>query len=83
MLVALVALKVALWRVARHHAWQAPAAPPTAVALMPLLVFAGKFPTLITPASSPRRPPDRARRVRGPATSLALITWTAGPVLLL
>lgn len=82
MLVALVALKIALWRVARHHAWQALAASATAVALMPLLVFAGKFPTLIT-ASSPGVHPPALDELAAPATSLALITWTAGPVLLL
>jgi cytochrome d ubiquinol oxidase subunit II len=82
LLIALVALKFALWRVTRGKAWQAFAAMALAVGLMPLMVFAGKYPTLITSAH-PGIPAPSVEDLAGSGPSLALITWTAGPVLLL
>jgi cytochrome d ubiquinol oxidase subunit II len=82
LLAALVVLKVALWRVARGSVWQGFAASALGVGLMPLVVFAGKYPTLITARTSGITPPS-VDQLAGSHQALALITWTAGPVLLL
>ncbi|MEW2299805.1 cytochrome d ubiquinol oxidase subunit II [Streptomyces sp. NPDC006655] len=74
-------LAVVVWRTPRS-AWQAFAASATAVALAPVAVVAGKYPALITARQSGHRAPAVAE-LAGSSTSLALITWTAGPVLLL
>ncbi|MCH5670868.1 cytochrome d ubiquinol oxidase subunit II [Streptomyces gilvus] len=78
----LAVLAVAVWCTSRAAAWQAFAASATAVALAPVAVVAGKYPALITPRGSGLRAPA-TEELAGSSTSLALITWTAGPVLLL
>jgi len=80
LLLAVVLLKVALWLLTSRRYWAASATTATAVALMPVLLYAGKYPALITPADAGGVAPTLGQLV-GEHTALAMITWTAGPVL--
>jgi cytochrome d ubiquinol oxidase subunit II len=82
LLIALVTLKIALWLTSKDSPWWAFAATGVSVALIPLMVFAGKYPTLITPNQPGITAPSIGELAGAPAT-LSLITWTAGPILLL
>jgi cytochrome bd ubiquinol oxidase subunit II len=82
LLAALVALKVAYWQVARGRPWHGLLASAVGVGLMPLTIFLAKYPALITSRDSGGHAPS-TDELAGSPTALALITWTAGPALLL
>ncbi|MFF4508408.1 cytochrome d ubiquinol oxidase subunit II [Streptomyces sp. NPDC001401] len=62
--------------------WRAYAATAVAVGLAPIAVFAAKYPYLTTPAHSGVRA-VAVQDLAADSTALALVTWTAGPVLVL
>jgi cytochrome d ubiquinol oxidase subunit II len=66
----------------RHRPWPAFWATGVAIGLLPLAVFVGKFPQLIT-SRSPGAPLLPASELADSSTSLAMITWFAGPILLI
>ncbi|MCX4667134.1 cytochrome d ubiquinol oxidase subunit II [Streptomyces sp. NBC_01381] len=77
-----VALFAAHRRMSGGSPWQSFAATATAVGLLPVAVFAAKYPYLVTPSDSGTAA-TAVQDLAADSTSLALITWTAGPVLLL
>lgn len=79
---ALLAILLAQVWSRRHQPWPAFWATGVAVGLLPLSVFVGKFPRLIT-SHSPGAPSIPVSELAGNATSLAMITWFAGPILLI
>jgi cytochrome d ubiquinol oxidase subunit II len=78
---ALIAIVAGQLRLARKQPWQAFWATAIAIGLLPLSVFIGKFPSLITShtAGAPQIP---VSELVGNPTSLAMITWLAGPILI-
>jgi cytochrome d ubiquinol oxidase subunit II len=81
LLVSVLLTKIGLWLLARGRPWAAMTATGIAIALLPAMVFAGKYPALITPHGAGGTP--GLDRLVGENTALGLITWTAGPVLLI
>jgi cytochrome bd ubiquinol oxidase subunit II len=68
--------------VARGRPWHGLLASAVGVGLMPLTIFLAKYPALITSRDSGGHAPS-TDELAGSPTALALITWTAGPALLL
>ncbi|MEW2296126.1 cytochrome d ubiquinol oxidase subunit II [Streptomyces sp. NPDC006743] len=79
---AVLALLPAVRALSAGRPWRAYAATTVAVGLAPVAVFAAKYPYLATPARAGVRA-VAAQDLAADSTALALITWTAGPVLLL
>nr|WP_042191254.1 cytochrome d ubiquinol oxidase subunit II [Kibdelosporangium sp. MJ126-NF4]CEL19947.1 Cytochrome d ubiquinol oxidase subunit II [Kibdelosporangium sp. MJ126-NF4]CTQ97171.1 Cytochrome d ubiquinol oxidase subunit II (EC 1.10.3.-) [Kibdelosporangium sp. MJ126-NF4] len=78
---ALVSLKITLWRQAKGQGWQAFATTVVAVALLPIGVLLGKYPTLVTSTTAGGKGAELAD-VAASTDALAAVTWVAGPVLL-
>jgi cytochrome d ubiquinol oxidase subunit II len=81
LLASVVLVKVALGLMRKGQPLAATVSTSAAVALVPLLVFAGKYPTLLT-SSNGGAVKVGPEQVAGTDAALAMITWTAGPVLL-
>lgn len=79
---ALAALGIAAWRLNLERPWEAFAATAAAVALLPVSVFAAKYPALIT-SHTPGAPTPTLAELADTQTALAMITWTAGPIMLI
>ncbi|MFD5080790.1 cytochrome d ubiquinol oxidase subunit II [Streptomyces sp. NPDC058371] len=79
---AVLALPPAIRALSAGQPWRAYTATAVAVALTPIAVFAAKYPYLATP-THPGVKAIAAQDLATDNTALALITWTAGPVLVL